>query len=265
MAEQQQEAQALSSMFPNPPPFWQEFTPDKISRIQELRTAYINQNGGDPLAVRVPDVPEDLINLQPPAEPADGRWRVFGDQYMVSLPKYTYLYMRNLTVVLQLDDKLPTLEDQGITNLPSSSQSESKDAKRFDRAFELKRLAKSLLLNFLELSGTLSRNPSHAEAKVQDLRTLFINFHHILNEYRPHQARESVIALMQEHLDRTRTETMAIRTQVDKARRVLDGLGSLSVPDVPKALGQQSEEESRDALAKQREADVWATTDALFT
>ncbi|RGP65965.1 mediator of rna polymerase ii transcription subunit 7 [Fusarium longipes] len=214
MAEQQQETQPLSSMFPNPPPFWQEFTPDRISRIQELRTPYITQNGGDPLT---------------------------------------------------LDDKLPTLEEQGITNLPSSSQSESKDAKRFDRAFELKRLAKSLLLNFLELSGTLSQNPSHAEAKVQDLRTLFINFHHILNEYRPHQARESVIALMQEHLDRTRTETMAIRTQVDKARRVLDGLGSLSVPNLPKALGQRTDEETSDALAKQREADVWTTTDALFT
>ncbi|CCT64200.1 related to MED7-member of RNA Polymerase II transcriptional regulation mediator complex [Fusarium fujikuroi] len=246
MAEQQQEGHSLSSMFPNPPPFWQDFTTDKISRIQELRTSYIAEHGGDPLTVRVPGIPEDLVNLQPPAEPADGRWRVFGDQYM-------------------LDDKLPTLEDQGITNLPSSSQPESKDAKRFDRAFELKRLAKSLLLNFLELSGTLSHNPSHAEAKVQDLRTLFINFHHILNEYRPHQARESVIALMQEHLDRTRAETMAIRIQVDKARRVLDGLGSLSVPDVPKALGQNTEEEDLDALAKQREADVWAATDALFT
>ncbi|KAM0225549.1 hypothetical protein ACHAQD_001486 [Fusarium lateritium] len=246
MAEQQQEAHSLSSMFPNPPPFWQEFTTDKTTRIQELRTSYIAEHGGEPLTVRVPDVPAELVNLQPPPEPADGRWRVFGDQYM-------------------LDDKLPTLEDQGITNLPSSSQSESKDAKRFDRAFELKRLAKSLLLNFLELSGILSHNPSQAEVKVQDLRTLFINFHHILNEYRPHQARESVIALMQEHLDRTRTETMAIRTQVDKARRVLDGLGSLSVPDVPKALGQQIGEEDWEALAKQREADVWAATDALFT
>lgn len=90
MAEQQQEAQPLSSMFPNPPPFWQEFTSDRISRIQELRTPYIAQHGGDPLTVRVPDVPEDLINLQPPAEPADGRWRVFGDQYMVGSLNYTF-------------------------------------------------------------------------------------------------------------------------------------------------------------------------------
>ncbi|KAM5342794.1 hypothetical protein ACJ41O_013760 [Fusarium nematophilum] len=244
MAEQQ-EPHSLASTFPNPPPFWKDFTPDKIARIEELKTAHINQHGGDALTVRVPDLAEDLINLQPPLEPADGRWRVFGDHYM-------------------LDDKLPTLEEQGIDSLPSTTHSDSKDAKHFDRAFELKRLAKSLLLNFLELSGTLSQNPAHAEAKVQDLRTLFINFHHILNEYRPHQARESVIALMQEHLDRTRTETMAIRTQVDKARRVLDGLGSLSVPDVPKPLGQKEDREDWEALKEQRETDVWAATDSMF-
>lgn len=64
---------------------------------------------------------------------------------------------------------------------------------------------------------------------MQDLRTLFINMHHILNEYRPHQARESAIEMMQDHLDRTRTETLSIRTQVDKAKRVLEGLGSMGV------------------------------------
>ncbi|KAF7548277.1 hypothetical protein G7Z17_g7176 [Cylindrodendrum hubeiense] len=240
----QQEANTLSSTFPNPPPFWKDFTPDKLARIEELKAAHTQQHGSDQAPTRIPDLPEELLNLQPPLEPADGRWRVFGDQYM-------------------LDDKLPTLEEQGIANLPSAAPTESKDVKHFDRALELKRLAKSLLLNFLELSGTLSRNPSHAEAKVQDLRTLFINFHHILNEYRPHQARESAIAMMQEHLDRTRTETMAIRTQVDKARRVLDGLGSLSVPEVPKPLG-DADDEDWEAVALERESDAWAITDALF-
>lgn len=242
----QPESNTLASTFPNPPTFWKDFTPDKIARVEELRAAHAQRNGGDPLTTRIPDLPEELLNLQPPLEPADGRWRVFGDQYM-------------------LDDKLPTLEEQGIANLPSAAPTESKDVPHFfDRALELKRLAKSLLLNFLELSGTLSRNPSHAEAKVQDLRTLFINFHHILNEYRPHQARESAIAMMQEHLDRTRTETMAIRTQVDKARRVLDGLGSLSIPEVPKPLGETGDEDW-EAVALERESDAWATTDALFT
>lgn len=75
----QPEPHSLASTFPNPPLFWKDFTPDKVARIEELRA----RHGGDAQTVRLPDVPEDLINLQPPAEPADGRWRVFGDQYMV--------------------------------------------------------------------------------------------------------------------------------------------------------------------------------------
>jgi mediator of RNA polymerase II transcription subunit 7 len=123
-------------------------------------------------------------------------------------------------------------------------------------------------LNFLELTGILSQSPSDAEAKIQDLRTLFINVHHILNEYRPHQARESAIELMQDHLDRTRTETVAIRTQVDKARRVLEGLGSLGIMDTAVAVGKgeaerkADEERSSEMLRIEREAEVWAIADA---
>ena len=130
-----------------------------------------------------------------------------------------------------MEDKLPTLEEQGITNLPAREADDSKDAKHHDRAFELKKLAKSLLLNFLELAGILSRSPAGAEAKMADLRTLFINIHHILNEYRPHQARESAIATMQLHLERTRAETEEIRVQLAKAKDVLKGLAGVQVPD----------------------------------
>lgn len=125
---------------------------------------------------------------------------------------------------------------------------------------------KSLLLNFLELSGTLSRTPAHAEANIQDLRTLFINIHHILNEYRPHQARESAIAMMQNHLDKTRSETVAIRTQVEKAKRVLEGLGSLGLgeKEVGKEEGVGGEEDEREKMRIMREMEVWAATDAEF-
>lgn len=87
MAEQ--EPQSLASTYPNPPPFWKDFTSDRIDRIDELRAEHIEQNGGNALTLRIPDVPEELINLQPPAEPADGRWRVFGDQYMVCADRMT--------------------------------------------------------------------------------------------------------------------------------------------------------------------------------
>ncbi|KAF4595719.1 mediator of RNA polymerase II transcription subunit 7 [Ophiocordyceps camponoti-floridani] len=181
------EPHSLSSTFPNPPPFWHDFTPEKTARAETLSS-------------NAESLPPDLVNLRPPREPADGRWRVFGDQYM-------------------LDDKLPTLEEQGIDNLRAAGPSSSRTAKHYDRALELKRIAKSLLLNFLELIGLLSRSPSHAETKMQHLRTLFINMHHVLNEYRPHQARESAMELMQDHLDRTRAETLAIHVSTATINR----------------------------------------------
>ncbi|KAG6030827.1 hypothetical protein E4U41_007755 [Claviceps citrina] len=241
-----QEAHSLASTFPNPPPFWKDFTPDRVARVEDLRSAFAGDSSAS--VVRVPGLPEELAHLQPPSEPADGRWRVFGDQYM-------------------LDDKLPTLQDQGITDLPNlDGLPASKDAKHYDRAFQLKKLAKSLLLNFLELAGTLSHRPSAAEPKIQDLRTLFINVHHILNEYRPHQARESAIALMQSHLDKTRSETVAIRTQVDKARRVLEGLGSLPVGGAggEPLGGGRSVEPEEELLRRRRERELWAAVDAEF-
>ncbi|GJN84292.1 RNA polymerase II mediator complex protein (Med7) [Purpureocillium lilacinum] len=284
-----QEPHSLASTFPNPPPFWRDFTPERIARIEDLRAAHAENagdQGGDAATtttVRLPDLPEDLANLEPPPEPADGRWRVFGDQYM-------------------LDDKLPTLEEQGITNLPATNTSnndnksapsggddgaadtqDSKDIKYYDRAFELKKLTKSLLLNFLELAGVLSRNPAHAEAKAADLRTLFINVHHVLNEYRPHQARESAIEMMQDHLDRTRAETLAIRTQVDKARSVLEGLGSLGLTTAAAAAAGEdklqkggagaaagdggdggSVEAERQRLKRERERELWAAADVAL-
>ncbi|KAL2759283.1 hypothetical protein ACRALDRAFT_2075780, partial [Sodiomyces alcalophilus JCM 7366] len=201
--------------FPNPPPFWKDFTSDHVARMQELRherAAKDNVSESD-LPARLPDIPEDLINLQPPTEPPTGTWRVLGGQY-------------------SLDDKLPSLEEVNIKRLAPAHNGE-RDGKHLDRAFELKRMAKSLLLNFLELLGIMSIDPDDATSKVDDLRIILMNFHHVLNEYRPHQARESAIALMQSHLDRTRNETAAIRAQVDKAKRVLEGLGSLELPVIP--------------------------------
>lgn len=119
--------------------------------------------------------------------------------------------------------------------------------------------------------GTLARNASDAEAKIADLRTILINIHHILNEYRPHQARESAIEMMQDHLDRTRTETAAIRTQVDKARKVLEGLGSLDLSAIPKEqilvedpTANWTDEEHLSVEKTLREARVWAMADAVI-
>ena len=94
---------------------------------------------------------------------------------------------------------------------------------------------------------------------------MLINFHHMINEYRPHQARESLIELMQSKLDQTRRETAAIRAAVDQARRALVGLGSIETPsdeqlflaetaDMNGLKCQEAEEE--------RERDLWVALDS---
>ncbi|KAI1501390.1 mediator complex, subunit Med7 [Biscogniauxia marginata] len=237
----EEEQPQVSSTWPPPPPFWQAFTPENVARIDDLRREKAEQEGlseedasAQSATVRLEGLPRELRNLQPPPEPAGGEWRVFGDKY-------------------QLVDELPRLEDMQIRRLFPNPEERDQDGKHFDRATILKRLAKSLLLNFLELTGLLATNPSAAEEKITDLRDLFINFHHLINEYRPHQARESLISMMQAQLDRTRAETNAIRDAKDKAERILEGLGSLKIED----LAGVAASEAKNPWAEARE--MWAT------
>jgi len=92
-----------------------------------------------------------------------------------------------------------------------------------DVCAELRQLNRSLLQSFLELTQLMARSPSqccdkgarppatrttrttrttstaHATTRaVADLRTLFLNFQHLLNTYRPHEAREALIAIVRQ-------------------------------------------------------------------
>jgi mediator of RNA polymerase II transcription subunit 7 len=53
---------------------------------------------------------------------------------------------------------------------------------------------------------------------VNDLRNLFINAHHLLNLYRPHQARESLVMMMEEQLQRSKDEI----EQMDKVKAEIE-------------------------------------------
>jgi mediator of RNA polymerase II transcription subunit 7 len=152
---------------------------------------------------------------------------------------------------------LPSLQEQGIEQLypePSPADAEqdsSQPSPPLNHAYYLLKISKSLLLNFLEFVGILSVAPEQFESKVEDLRNLFINAHHLLNLYRPHQARESLIMMMEEQLNHSREEM----NQMDKVKAEVEGvLEQLQAEGSRLSAG--SGDDSEDAKALKEKADA---------
>ncbi|KAL2001285.1 hypothetical protein VTN02DRAFT_1952 [Thermoascus thermophilus] len=209
---------ALTAAFPPPPPFWKHFTPEAIQKLEEIKQQAAQKEGRkpnkkwSPAELRALDVPPELRFLVPPEIPSSGYYSVFGE-------------------LQSLSTALPSLKDQGIEQLyPSPPATEAGDtspsrpARPLNHAYYLLKISKSLLLNFLEFVGVLSIAPEQFESKLEDLRNLFINAHHLLNLYRPHQARESLIMMMEEQLDRTREEIRQMDQVKEKVENILEQL-----------------------------------------
>ncbi|XP_078682462.1 mediator of RNA polymerase II transcription subunit 7-like [Branchiostoma floridae x Branchiostoma belcheri] len=127
----------------------------------------------------------------------------------------------------QVDDQIiRPLESQGIRRLHPD---------KFDHKLELKKLNHSILVNFLDLLDILIKSPNtpRREEKIDDLNLLFIHMHHLINEYRPHQARET-LRVMMEVQKRQRLET-ADRFQ-QHLDRVIDMLKQC-VQSLPEDIG----------------------------
>lgn len=69
----------------------------------------------------------------------------------------------------------------------------------YDGRKELKKLSVSILCNFLDLLDILvnATTSSERDRKIEDLNLLFIHMHHLINEFRPHQARETLKVMME--------------------------------------------------------------------
>ncbi|EEP76466.1 conserved hypothetical protein [Uncinocarpus reesii 1704] len=180
----------ITAAFPPPPPFWRHFTPENLQKLEKAKREAGPQTQSHrwtPQALQALELPPELRYLVPPEFPKEGSYSLFGESQSLS-------------------GSLPSLEEQGLEQLFPSSLTDEAAGPSPDHAYYLLKISKSLLLNFLELVGVLSISPEHYEPKVDHIRSLFINAHHLLNVYRPHQSRESLITMMEEQLEKAKEE-----------------------------------------------------------
>ena len=108
------------------------------------------------------------------------------------------------------------LESQGIKRLYP---------REYDHKRELKKMNASILVNFLDLLDVLVRCPDtqKREEKCADIAMLFIQMHHLINELRPHQARETIRVTL-ECQKRTRNQlTSRLIKQIERVNEMVSG------------------------------------------
>ncbi|QLQ80899.1 hypothetical protein HG537_0E02540 [Torulaspora globosa] len=192
------ETNEISSLYPPPPPYIKFFTQENLEKLPEYLKTKTNRDD-------TAEQPECALDfLIPPPLPPTSQYRAFGS-------------------VWQLKDQLPDLKTMGLTQLYNKASGEDTNNYQY-KIKELHRLLKSLLLNYLELVNILSIDPTQYEQKVDHIRTILVNIHHLLNEYRPHQSRESLIMLLEEQVEYKRKEIKEIDQVCQQLRKKLANL-----------------------------------------
>ncbi|CCG22121.1 RNA polymerase II mediator complex subunit [Candida orthopsilosis Co 90-125] len=172
----------ISSLYPPPPPFVKFFTGENLAKLEEIRktTTAIESEEGDVDSGE--HIKGELKLLVPPEVPSGSQYRGYGN-------------------IWSFKDKLPNLKDTQWKQLYNDANLTSET-----KIKELHKMMDSLLLNFVELINILSVDPQQFEPKIKDMSLLLINFNHILNTYRPHQSRESLIMLLKRKIQAKRAE-----------------------------------------------------------
>ncbi|KAI5958357.1 MED7 [Candida theae] len=193
----------ISSLYPPPPPFAKYFTDENLAQLAEIQSSVnkndaANNNDGDNDNDNDNDNDEhikgELKFLVPPKVPSGTQYRGYGN-------------------IWSFKDKLPNLKDTQWEQLYDDANLTSET-----KIKELHKMMDSLLLNFVELIRLLSVDPQQFEPKVKDMSLLLINFNHILNTYRPHQSRESLIMLLRKQIQAKRKEIENINSVCEEVK-----------------------------------------------
>ncbi|XP_052076925.1 mediator of RNA polymerase II transcription subunit 7-like [Mytilus californianus] len=127
-------------------------------------------------------------------------------------------------VPFNVDDQIiQPLESQGFRRLHPQS---------FDHKRELKKLNHSILVNFLDLIDILIKSPDSQKRteKLEDLNLLFIHMHHLINEFRPHQARETLRVMMEKQKKQRHEIAERFQLHLEKVKELIQS-SLQNIPD----------------------------------
>merc|ERR1719342_876850 len=148
------------------------------------------------------------------------------------------------------DAIIQSLESQGIKRLYST--------KDIDRKKELRKLNHSILVNFLDLIDILIKCPESPkrEEKIEDINLIFIHMHHLVNEFRPHQARETLrVMLMVQRRKRTQF-TAKFKEQLEKVESIIqEAIENLPDVEVEEPMDTKESKQSLESDKSSSDAD----------
>lgn len=154
--------------------------------------------------------------------------------YLTLHPKYPYHGEVSLTHT-QLAQPTQSLEAAGIPQLYPAEVIESE---HFDPTPHLKTLMRSVLFNILEMLGIQHNDPTQGVKKVEDIQTILYNIHDLINRYRPHQARETMILMLEERVEQIRADNARIKETKEKMAALLTGMEALQDKSTPNPLAE---------------------------
>lgn len=192
----------ISSLYPPPPPYYKFFTEENVDKFQKWCETHNVEE----------ELPPGELRFQvPPKVPLGEQYRGYGSLWA-------------------LENKLPSLKALGWRQLYNDDDETITSTQKID---ELHKLLDSLLLNFLELVGSVSVEPAKFYVKIEDLKLILINMNHLLNTYRPHQTRESLIMLLKTQIEAKRAEIQAIDNTAEEVKaRILSLVQNESFTDL---------------------------------
>ncbi|TQD85705.1 hypothetical protein C1H46_028757 [Malus baccata] len=93
---------------------------------------------------------------------------------------------------------------------------------------ELRSLNRELQLHILELADILVERPSQYARRVEEISLIFKNLHHLLNSLRPHQARATLIHILELQIQRRKQAVEDIKRRREEVQRLLkESIGTL--------------------------------------